>query len=71
MEATNAPIEPFDGLLKEGRVGFDGRESEELRVRSDVVETDCSDVSPAVGSIAAIAFSKPAQPSWLSTASGS
>ncbi len=71
MEATNAPIEPFDGFFSEGGVGFDRRDGAEACFLSPVTAGVRGEASAALGSRPAMAFSKPAQPSWLSTAFGS
>ena len=68
MEATKAPIEPFDGWVIDGLAI--------LGARSGVAELGFagSTVVPEkvmVRSSAIIAKSKPAQPGWVSMASGS
>jgi len=67
----NAPTEPFDGFLREGRDGFVPRDGEEVPLTGDAPECEFSDATAAVESSAAVAFKRPAQPSWLSTALGS
>jgi hypothetical protein len=66
VEAINAPMEPFDGLVMEGFAGSGGS-------RSGAAGWIAVGAFPneIVGSSAIIAIKRPAQPSWLSTAFGS
>jgi hypothetical protein len=64
-DATNAPIEPFDGFVNDGFEGLDGGEGSGLLVGGGAL------LNRILGSSAIMAMSRPAQPSWLSTAFGS
>jgi len=67
MEATNAPIEPFDGFVTEGGSGFGWFDRSRVGDRGDGELFSKS----MLGSSAIIESSRPAQPSWLSTTLGS
>lgn len=65
----NAPIEPFDGFLREGLLVAGDEEGFFACAGEDVGAAALAKLIS--GSSAIIAMSKPAQPSWLSTTFGS
>ena len=72
MEAMNAPIEPFDGLVMEGAERLsEYRTDADLALPERIGRRPFAGAKLMVGSSAIIASSRPAHPSWLSTAFGS
>jgi hypothetical protein len=71
IEAMNAPTEPFEGWLMEGDGDVRIGEGFGAAGGGGFVAVIVTSGNLMDGSSAIIAISKPAQPSWLSTASGS